>query len=120
ADSMRVTTTTLLARLASEPSVVGATVASGNPWEGSTRSMDIDGANGPPERTRVSLVDANYFGLFGVRLLAGRALTVADAALPFSTRPVMVNRSFVAELLGGGDPIGRRVRYRGYNGEVQP
>jgi len=33
---------------------------------------------------------------------------------------VIVNRSFVAEVLGGGDPVGRRVRYRGEDGEVNP
>jgi putative ABC transport system permease protein len=33
---------------------------------------------------------------------------------------VIVNRSFVTELLGGGAPIGRRVRYLSLGKEVQP
>jgi hypothetical protein len=91
-----------------------------DPWEGSAASIDIAGADVPPERVRVSVVDANYFALFGVRLVAGRTMTLADAALSASARPVIVNRSFATELLGAGDPIGRRVRYRGYNGKVNP
>ena len=65
-------------------------------------------------------VDTSYFGLFDVRVLAGRGFAAADAALPARARPVIVNRSFVTEVLGGGDPVGRRVRYRSYDGEVNP
>jgi putative ABC transport system permease protein len=55
-----------------------------------------------------------------VRVLAGRDFAAMDAALPETDRPVIVNRSFVTELLGGGDPIGRRVRYPGDGDRVNP
>ena len=82
--------------------------------------MEVDGADGPAERVRVITVDTGYFGLFGVRVLAGRDFAAADAALARDDRPVIVNRSFVTELLGGGDPIGRRVRYQSDGDEVNP
>jgi putative ABC transport system permease protein len=65
-------------------------------------------------------VDTGYFGLFGVRVLAGRGFGAADATIREIDRPVIVNRSFVTELLGGGDPIGRRVRYPGDGDGVNP
>jgi predicted permease len=119
ADSARATVRTLIARITNEPGVVGATITSSKPWEGNSALMDIDGVDAPAQRVRIMTVDPNYFGLFGVRVLAGRAFTTADGALPFSDRPVIVNRSFVTEMIGAGDPVGRRIRYRNSNGEPQ-
>ncbi|HEX2205664.1 MAG TPA: ABC transporter permease [Longimicrobium sp.] len=120
ADSARTIVTALLARLATEPGVVGATVTSGAPWEGAGEVIEVDGADLPPRRVRVGTVDTSYFGLFGVRLVAGRTFAAADAALPETDRPVIVNRSFATEVLGAGDPVGRRVRYRSYGDDVNP
>jgi predicted permease len=120
ADSARVIVTRLFARLAVEPNIVGATITGGNPWESSRRLMEAEGTREPSQRVGVSMVDAHYFPLFGVRVLAGRSFAPADESLPWSTRAVIVNRSFVSELLGGSDAIGRRVRYRPFGGDVQP
>jgi putative ABC transport system permease protein len=120
AASARVIETALLARLATERGVVGATVTSDNPWGGGLRRLEAEGRDRAPQPVRTLFVDASYFGLFGVRVLAGRNFTAADGALPGMDRPVIVNRSFVTELLGGGDPVGRRIRYRSYGPEVQP
>lgn len=120
ADSARAIVTTLVARLAAEPGVAGVTVGSSNPWGGGRDNVEVDGADQPALKVRVATVDTSYFGVFDVRVLAGRRFAAADAALPPADRPVVVNRSFVAELLGGGDAIGRRVRYQGYGDEVMP
>ena len=118
ADSVRRIVTTFLARLATEPGVVGATITTSEPWSGWRAMLEVDGANLPPQRVRIATIDTGYFGMFGVRLLAGRNFMLADGALP--DRPVIVNRSFVTELLGGGDAVGRRVRYRSFGDEPNP
>jgi len=120
ADSLLAIADALLARLATEPGVVGATVTSGSPWEGGGSPVEADGVDRPPQRVGSLDVDTGYFGLFDVRTIAGRRFTAADAALPAGDRPVIVNRSFVTEVLDGGEPIGRRVRYRGEDGAVNP
>ena len=120
ADSARAIVTRLLERVAAEPGVVGVTVTSGTPWTGGHDRVEVDGADGPAERVRITTVDTGYFSLFGARVLAGRDFAAADAALPPGDRPVIVNRSFVAELIGAGDPVGRRIRYQSDGDEVYP
>jgi putative ABC transport system permease protein len=110
----------LVARLTLEPGVVGTTITSTSPLGGNAAPMEVEGSAALPERAGVRVVDANYFDLFGVRLVAGRTFAAADIAIDPRTRPVIVNRSFATELLRAGDPIGQRIRYRGYGDEVQP
>ncbi|HEX6053188.1 MAG TPA: ABC transporter permease, partial [Gemmatimonadaceae bacterium] len=120
ADSARAIVTELLERLAAEPAVAGVSVTGSAPWSGGHDRVEVDGADGPSQRVRVSMVDTSYFRLFDVRVLAGRGFVAADAALREDQRPVIVNRSFVTEVVGPGDPIGRRVRYVDQGGEVMP
>jgi putative ABC transport system permease protein len=120
ADSARAITTALLARLEDEPGVVGMTVTKGTPWSGGVGSYEVEGADRPPERVRVLAVDTSYFGVFGVQTIAGRSFAAADAALPYGDRPVVVNRTFVTEVLGGGEPVGRRVRLRSFADKESP
>jgi putative ABC transport system permease protein len=54
-------------------------------------------------------VDPRFFDVAGAPLVRGRALTAADAEQ--RTRVVLVNEAFVREVLGGGNPIGRRFRF---------
>ena len=110
-DSARLTVTTLLRRLASEPGVAGVTITNAKPWDTYSARVEVDGGARPMRHVAVTTVDTSYFRLFGVRVLAGRDFTAADEVLPPGDRPVIVNRSFVAEMLGSGRPIGRRVRY---------
>jgi putative ABC transport system permease protein len=119
-DSARAIVTELVGRLATGPGVVGATVTSTHPWSAGHSRVQVDRADGPSVRVGVTTVDTGYFGLFGVRVLAGRGFGAADATLREIDRPVIVNRSFVTELLGGGDPIGRRVRYESDGDRVNP
>lgn len=120
ADSVRVTITTLLARLANETGVVGATITGSAPWTGARDPIEVEGIDAPAQSTRIQWVDTSYFGLFGVRVLAGRGFAPNDGALSTADRPVIVNSTFVTEVLGGGDVIGRRVRYRPYGDETMP
>ncbi len=54
-------------------------------------------------------VDPRFFDVVGAPVIRGRALTTADAE--HGTRVVLVNETFVDEVLGGRNPIGRRFRF---------
>ncbi|HEU4628785.1 MAG TPA: ABC transporter permease [Gemmatimonadaceae bacterium] len=111
---------TLLERLRDESWVAGAVVTGTVPGAaqrarvlverdrplGGTRRADTADVGG--EVVGVSLVGADFFDAFGVARLAGRAFR--DDDLTASARAVIVNRSFVRDVLGGGSAIGRRVR----------
>jgi predicted permease len=119
-DSARVIVTALVQRLTTEPGVIGVTVTGSDPWNASHRRIEVDGVDGPAQTAGVMTVDTSYFAMFGVRVLTGRGFEAADVPLRETERPVIVNRSFVTELIGSGDPIGRRVRLRSYDSNVNP
>ena len=109
-------------RLAADPAVAGVTFANSLP--GTThphRLVEVDaGGGGPidprwPGGYRVSdaFVDVNYFDVLGSPVLMGRGFHAGD--LDSNAVPVIVNQSFVRLVLGGRNPIGRRIRYV-YNG----
>jgi predicted permease len=54
-------------------------------------------------------VDPRFFDVVGAPVIRGRALTTADAE--HRTRAVLVNETFVEEVLGSRNPIGRRFRF---------
>src|SRR5918992_1436563 len=54
-------------------------------------------------------VDPRFFDVVGRPVIRGRALTTADAEQ--RTRVVLVNETFVEEVLGSRNPIGRRFRF---------
>ena len=54
-------------------------------------------------------VDPRFFDVVGAPVIRGRALTTADAEQ--RTRVVLVNETFVDQVLGGRNPIGRRFRF---------
>jgi hypothetical protein len=112
--------TTLLQRLQAEPEVSAVTYAQqfpGTEW-GSDIEVDADafGPGGPAARdqpmlfyTHSNAVAPNLFDVFGVRILAGRGFTAADA-LPGSTA-VIVDQTFADRLGTGNSVVGRRIRY---------
>jgi hypothetical protein len=114
--------TALLARLAAEPGVVGTSVTGtgDEPLGGFMDPVEAEGVERLPEDVRVSRVDERFFELYDLRVVAGRGFAAADAALPVQERPVIVNRSFVAEILGGGAAVGRRIRYLSRGDSVLP
>jgi predicted permease len=54
-------------------------------------------------------VDPRFFDVVGAPVIRGRALTTADAE--HRTGAVLVNEFFVNQVLGGHNPIGRRLRF---------
>ena len=110
--------TELVARLASEPGVTSVSIANRIPGSEVKGRIELDGATMSAE-VQSGYVDANYFVHYGVRVTTGRAFGPADAALP-ADRPVIVNRSFVTEVIGSGNAVGRRLRYRVDGDSVRP
>ncbi|HYW33116.1 MAG TPA: ABC transporter permease [Gemmatimonas sp.] len=53
--------------------------------------------------------DPQFFDVVNAPVISGRALTTTDAEQ--RTRVVLVNQTFVNEVLGGSNPIGRRFRF---------
>jgi hypothetical protein len=61
-------------------------------------------------------VELDFFRAFDNPLLAGRPFETGDAST--GATAVIVNRSFVREVLGGGDALGRRVRPAARSGDA--
>jgi len=83
--------------------------------------IDVDdGAIAPRDarghRVSVARVDPDYFDALGAPVKAGRRFHAGD--LLADARTVIVNDSFVTQVLGGKNPIGRRIRY--VDGESVP
>jgi predicted permease len=104
--------TDLVTGLEVEPAVDDVTVAASIPGAESRARIAIDGAvdfqSGALD-VAFNRVATDFFDAFGARVIAGRALRDSDAA--GSTQGVVVNRAFVNQLLGGANPVGRRVHY---------
>jgi predicted permease len=104
-------------RLAAEPGVAGVTVAERFPrMYHPARLVEVDAGGAAPldpdypaYRVSAAAVDADYFDVLGAPLRAGRPFHAVD--LEAEARVVIVNQSFVHRVLGGRNPIGRRVRY---------
>jgi predicted permease len=120
ADTARAIVRRFIARLAIEPGVAGATISTDAPWNGVSATLEADGAATEAKRAIILNVDTSFFRLFGARMLAGRAFTASDVPLRHTDRPVIVSRSFVTDVLGGGEAVGRRVRYQSIGQVPQP
>lgn len=107
----------LLRRLAAEPGVAAAMLASHVPgdwaWASSATGyvqVETPGAAEPEEHYAGHLlVEPALFEAYGVAILTGRAFHSADVAEAAAV--VIANRSFAEQVLGGGDVVGRRIRY---------
>jgi hypothetical protein len=95
----------LIERIKAEPGVVGVT-GGGIPGKEQRIMVEIEDTDRRPRMARFTRVASNFFDVFGARTLIGESLaqTVADTS-------VVVNRAFVDDILGGANPLGRRVRY---------
>jgi predicted permease len=107
----------LTRRLASEPGVAGVTVAELLPrMYHSRRFIELDegGAAPPPapwlaHGVSTAAFDVDTLDVLEAPILQGRGFHSGDFA---AGAPVaIVNRSFVARVLGGRNPIGRRLRF---------
>ena len=104
-------------RLRLEPGVVDVTYANALPlmrlrWT----TIEVDSGPAatysrhcsPNHCTGFVSVDPRFFDVVGAPVTHGRALTTADAEQ--ATRAVLVNELFVNRVMGGRNPIGRRLR----------
>jgi len=109
----------LVDRLLQDPGVLDVTYADQMPQLTSSNfraiTMDPGPAAEPSEvcvgcgYSKVVSVDPRFFDVVGVPVIRGRALATADAEL--GTRVVLVNETFVNQVLGGRNPVGRRFRF---------
>ena len=102
-------------RLEAEPQVVGVTWGSQLPGGYHHRHwLELDdGMVAPPDgqpghQIQIASIAPDFFEVLGAPILAGRAFASGD--LEPEARTAIVNESFVREILGGRNPIGRRVR----------
>lgn len=103
----------LAARLAAEPTVAAVTTTTSGPGVESTTTIEVEGTSdraGAVTRHNVrgASVGVDFFGVFDVPLLAGRPFAAADVD---TASAVIVNETFVRDVLAGGDALGRRIRF---------
>jgi hypothetical protein len=113
-------------RLVAEPRVAGVTVAERFPrMYHPARLVEVDGggaaaldADDAAYRVSSAAVDVDYFDVLGAPVRPGRPFRVAEAES--GARVAIVNRSFVHRVLGGRNPLGRRVRYLHHEESEKP
>ncbi|HMG17255.1 MAG TPA: FtsX-like permease family protein, partial [Gemmatimonadales bacterium] len=104
-------------RLEAEPGVAGVTVASVLPlMDHPSPQIDVDEGSAAPANRNVghrrvssTWVGLDFFDVLDAPILSGRAFHSGD--LQPGARTVIVNQSFAQVVLGGSNPIGRRLRY---------
>jgi predicted permease len=97
-------------RLRSEAGISGVTVSAVALFDEPDAGIEVEGSEGRDAEAYVNSVDETFFEVYGARFLAGRSFDASDVG-PGRT-PVIVNRSFVTEVLGDTNALGRRIRYR--------
>ena len=111
-------------RLTSDPAVTGVTFAGRlprmyHPWnqievdEGAVEPMDERG-----HRVSSTTIAEDYFDVLRTPLLSGRSFNSGDLAS--GARVVIVNQPFVDGVLGGRNPIGRRIRFIANEADRRP
>ena len=112
-------------RLAGDPAVAGVTLAQRLPMKShglSSVELDDGGAASPdaeiPRHTVASgAVDLDFFHVLQTPVLAGRGFDSRDLG---GARTVVVNASFVVEVMGGRSAVGQRIRYVSRTGDDEP
>ncbi|MBL8984584.1 MAG: ABC transporter permease [Gemmatimonadetes bacterium] len=112
-------------RLESEPDVMGVVFGQHLPRQyHPNHQVEVDEGAVAPHDERGHLVgssnvDPKYLDVLGVPMLSGRWFHTREATP--DARVAVVNKSFVDRVMGGRNPIGRRVRYvRKADPEAQP
>jgi hypothetical protein len=105
----------LEARLEADPAVAGVAFAEQLPRQyHPNHQVEVDAGAVAPKDARGHVVastsvDPKYLDVLGVPMLAGRWFSRSEATP--DARVVVVNRAFVDRVMGGRNPIGRRIRY---------
>jgi len=112
----------LVRSVRSEPGVHAVAVADALPrMEHSSRIVEVAGIEAPEERkginVRVARVSPDFFSSLGAPVLAGRGFDVTDLGEDRSA--VIVNTTFVENVLQGQNALGRRIRFHPW-GEGEP
>ena len=99
-------------RLTVEPGVTAVTFADSLPgMQHPGARFELDGGDAPStygHQPGLAFVDTDFFSVVGAQVMSGRGFTPTDVA---SGREVaIVNTSFVERVMGGRNPVGRRIR----------
>jgi predicted permease len=99
--------------VAAQPGVRGVTFADQDPGAFHPRgSIDIEDVPVPDgtsvHRAQMAAVDLSFFEAVGAPIVAGRSFSLADG----DAQVVIVNESFVRDILDGRNAVGRHLRYR--------
>ena len=108
----------VVGQLETQPGLSGMTVSAAAVMEEPQADIEVEGSEAAASQAAINHVDDVFFDLFDARFLAGRGFDAGDFEPGRTT--VIVNRSFVEEVVSDGNPLGRRVRYgpRGDGGPV--
>ena len=113
----------LVRRLEAEPGVGGVTLSTAVPGDEPWANAEAEGnpiedlGLFADELIRFNHVDVDFFDVFGVPVLTGRAFNAGDlgstevGAATQGRHVVIVNRTFAKKLLGDENPLGHRIRY---------
>lgn len=106
-----------LERIQALPGVKTAAFGWGIPLTGnrSTGRVSFEGHTGPDLSLTARAVTADYFEALGMRVLEGRAFRITDDGNSASV--VIINQAMVDRYFPGVNPLGRRLRVKGWKGE---
>jgi putative ABC transport system permease protein len=100
-------------RVAAEPGVSGVTFVDYLPRDFHPGArIEVDGLSDSSDArpvVAIAGIDPSYFTVLGAPILAGRDFNAGD--LDDGSQVVIVDQGFVQQVLGGRNPIGRRVRF---------
>ncbi len=121
-------------RLEQQAAVSAATFSLAAAGEERAAVAEIEGRDSPDELVRYNIVAGtkrghlvrfnrvgiDFFDAFDVPIMTGRGFRAADIDpdARHTTQSVLVNRAFVDLAMGGGNPLGRRIRYVGRSREA--
>jgi predicted permease len=100
----------VVAQLAAEGGVAGVTVSASALMLEPQADIQLESNPGGLDSARFNVVDDHFLDVFAARLLAGRRFEAAD--FQPGSAAVIVNRSFVTEIIGSKPVLGQRVRYK--------
>ena len=117
-------------RLEAEPAVSNVTFSLAPPGGEMAAVVEVEGAAIVPGEIQYNIVEGvrhghlarfnrvsiDFFEAFDVPLLMGRSFQPSDVGP--AAAGVLVNRTFMARLFGGANPLGRRIRYVGRSREA--
>jgi predicted permease len=100
----------LVRRIEADARVAAVIPLTGVPGQEPTISIEVEGS--PPatgRRAGSRQVDITLFDALDVPIAAGRGFRASEA--DSAATAVVVNRSFVQQIMDGANPLGRRIRY---------